>query len=124
MFAKQKKCLPNINLMKITHKFYQRTDNDSVVEQPIYLQITLDRKSTKRASGYSCKPSEWNNERGEAKYIHAINTRINSLKQVLTDLKYKIEKESKFYTLVQIADLVFGRTSTGVELLYIRFCYK
>lgn len=112
MFAKQKKCLPNINLMKITHKFYQRTDNDSVVEQPIYLQITLDRKSTKRAIGYSCKPSEWNADLGEAKKNHAINTRINGLKQKLIDLKYQIEKDSKFYTLVQVADLVFGKTST------------
>ena len=112
MFANQIKCLPNINLMKITHKFYQRTDNDSVVEKPIYLQITLNRKSTKRAIGYSCKPSEWSKEKGEAKYNHAINTRINALKQKLTDLKYQIEKDSKLYTLVQIADIVFGKTST------------
>jgi hypothetical protein len=50
--------------MKITHKFYQRIDNDSINEQPIYLQIILNRKSTKRAIGYSCKPSEWSIERG------------------------------------------------------------
>lgn len=98
--------------MKITHKFYQRIANDSVNEQPIYLQITLNRNSTKRTIGYSCKPSEWNSKRGVAKHNHAINTRINNLKQSLTDLQYKIEKESKLYTLVQIADLVFGKTST------------
>jgi integrase/recombinase XerD len=98
--------------MKITHKFYQRTDNHSIIEQPIYLQITLDRKSTKRAIGHCCKISEWNADRGEAKQNHAINTKINGLKQKLIDLQYKIEKHSKNYSLVQIADIVFGKTST------------
>lgn len=110
--------------MKITYKFYQRTDSDNTKSYPIYLQITLNRKTTKRAIGYSCKENEWNSESGMAKHLHAINTRINSLKQNITDLQYKIEKDGANYTLAEVADIVFGVVSLTVTICDFFKSYK
>ncbi|MDP1728282.1 MAG: site-specific integrase [Bacteroidota bacterium] len=107
--------------MKITHKFYQRADDSSMkTPHPIYLQITLDRKTTKRAIGYECKSTEWLPELGQAKHNHAINTRINTLKQRLTDLQYELEKKAKPLNLIQIADIVFekGTQATFITVFF------
>jgi integrase/recombinase XerD len=110
--------------MKITYKFYQRTDSDKNKSYPIYLQITLNRKTTKRAIGYSCKESEWKSETGTARYNHAINTKINSLTQNITDLQYKIEKDGANYTLAEVADIVFGVVSLTVTICDFFKSYK
>jgi integrase/recombinase XerD len=107
----------NVRQMKITYKFIQRIDGDALEPQSIYLQITSDRKNTKRAIGYKCLVSDWQEDREQSKSNHALNTKINKLKQKLTDLAFELEKGNKRLSLVEIADIVFEKESLEVYLL-------
>jgi hypothetical protein len=103
--------------MKITHKFYLRSDGETNKPLPIYLQITADRKTTKRAIGYSCLESDWLENKSQTKASHATNSRILSLKQKIADMEYLLEKGSKLMTLTQIADIIFDKEKLEVCLL-------
>lgn len=103
--------------MKITHKFYLRSDGETNKPLPIYLQITTDRKTTKRAIGYSCLESDWLENKCQSKSSHATNSRILSLKQKLADMEYSLEKGAKPMTLTQIADIIFDNEKLEVFLL-------
>ena len=102
--------------MKIAHKFYLRETDDSQKKTPIYLQLTYNRKNTKRAIGFDCTKSEWNENSWEAKNNYAANTRINELRQNINDLQYKIQKEGLTFSLTELADLIFNKESTETLL--------
>ena len=102
--------------MKIAHKFYLRDTDDTQKKTPIYLQLTYNRKNTKRAIGFDCTKSEWNENSWEAKNNYAANTRINELRQNINDLQYKMQKEGLTFNLTQLADLIFNKESTETLL--------
>ena len=53
--------------MKITYKFLLRGTIDKSIASLVYMQITADRKTTKRAIGYVLSDKEWDFKKGEAK---------------------------------------------------------
>jgi hypothetical protein len=58
--------------MKITHRFYLREPENTYVKAPVYMQITADRKTTKRAIGYELFAKEWDTDKERAKHNHAV----------------------------------------------------
>ncbi len=103
--------------MKITHRFYLREPENTDVKAPIYMQITCDRKTTKRAIGYELFAKEWDSEKERAKHNHAVNSKINQLQQKLTDLQYAWEKEPQNLSVSEIADLLFKDKQNSTNLL-------
>ena len=82
--------------MKITYKFYLREPENADAKAPIYMQITADRKTTKRAIGYELFAKEWDSEKERAKHNHAVNQRIQQLESKLTDLQYDMQKNPQY----------------------------
>ena len=93
--------------MKITYKFYLRDPDKSGTKLPIYMQITVDRKSTKRAIGFDLPFKEWDPDKGRAKNNHAVNYKIQFLESKLTNLQYDLQKNPQIHTVKEIADLLF-----------------
>lgn len=93
--------------MKITHRFYLREPENTDVKAPVYMQITCDRKTTKRAIGYELFAKEWDAEKERAKYNHAVNQRIQQLQSKLTDLQYELQKNPQTLSVSEIADHLF-----------------
>ena len=95
--------------MKITHRFYLRSAENTEIKAPVYLQITADRKSTKRAIGYDLFAKNWDQTKEQAKDNPAANAKILDLKLKLSDLEYELQKSPKPISIKEIADYVFGR---------------
>ena len=103
--------------MKITHRFYLREPVNTDAKAPIYMQITADRKTTKRAIGYELFAKEWDSEKERAKYNHAVNQRIQQLLSKLTDLQYELQKNPQSLSVSEIADNLFKERSNSYMLL-------
>ena len=103
--------------MKITYKFILRGATNKSMHSPIYMQITANRKTTKRAIGYEISEKEWDNAKEQAKHNHAVNTRINSLKSRLTDIQYNLQKNPQNLSVSQIADKLFDKESIDIKLV-------
>ncbi len=103
--------------MKITYRFYLRELENTDVKAPIYMRITVNRKTTNRAIGYELFAKEWDESKERAKFNHAVNTRINQLEQKLTDLQFAWEKDPQILTASEIADLLFKEKEVSSNLL-------
>lgn len=103
--------------MKITHRFYLREPVNTDAKAPIYMQITADRKTTKRAIGYELFAKEWDSEKERAKYNHAVNQRIQQLQSKLTDLQYELQKNPQSLSVSEIGDHLFKEQSNTGMLL-------
>ncbi len=103
--------------MKITHRFYLREPVNTDAKAPVYMQITADRKTTKRAIGYELFAKEWDSEKERAKYNHAVNQRIQQLQSKLTDLQYELQKNPQSLSVSEIADNLFKERSNSDMLL-------
>jgi integrase/recombinase XerD len=103
--------------MKITYKFILRGSTNKSLPSPIYMQITANRKTTKRAIGYEISEKEWDNAKEQAKNNHAVNTRINTLKSRLTDIQYNLQKNPQILSVSQIADKLFDIESIDIKLI-------
>ncbi len=84
---------------------------------PIYMQITIDRKTTKRAIGYDLFAKEWDFDKENAKHNHAVNARIQQLRSKLLDLQYELQKSSKMMSVIEIADHLFNDKRCTNEIL-------
>lgn len=103
--------------MKITHRFYLREPENTDAKAPVYMQITCDRKTTKRAIGYELFAKEWDSEKERAKYNHAVNQRIQQLQSKLTDLQYELQKNPQSLSVSEIGDHLFKEQSNTGMLL-------
>jgi integrase/recombinase XerD len=102
--------------MKIAHKFYLREPKDTQNESAIYLQITYNRTNTKRAIGFDIKSKDWDANLQNAKKNHAIQNRINELNKAITDLQINIARGAQVYSVSQIANIIFNKTSVKTNL--------
>jgi len=83
--------------MKITHRFYLREPENTDAKAPIYMQITCDRKTTKRAIGYELFAKEWDN--------------INIMKNKTTISQRQTKKryeEIKFFIFIYLLIIITG----------------
>ena len=103
--------------MKITHRFYLREPLETDTKAPVYMQITADRRTTKRTIGYDLFSKEWDFKKESAKLNHAVNSRIQQLKSKLLDLQFEIQKNPQEISVKQIADQLFKTQSNSSELL-------
>ena len=102
--------------MKITHRFYLRDTDDTQKETPIYLQLTYNRKNTKRAIGFNIKVKDWDANLQNAKKNHAIQLRINGINDAITNLHININKGMQVHSVGQIADIIFNKSSVQTDL--------
>lgn len=103
--------------MKITIKFTLRKTRKTDAKAPIYLNVTVDRKNTRRAIGYELLPNEWNPAKEEAKKNFAVNAKIQGIKNQLNDLQYKLQKNPVQMSPAQVADLLLNKSQNSDELL-------
>jgi integrase/recombinase XerD len=103
--------------MKITYKFYLRDPDTSGTKLPIYMQITADRKSTKRAIGFDLYIKEWDSVKGRAKNNLTVNSKINLLETKLNNLQFDLQKTPQILTVKEIADLLFKEKAHSDLLL-------
>jgi len=103
--------------MKITYKFYLREPENTDAKAPIYMQITADRKTTKRAIGYELFAKEWDSEKERAKLNHTVNQRIQQLQSKLNDLQYDMQKNPQELSVSEIADHLFKEKKCLTDLL-------
>jgi len=87
--------------MKITYKFYLRDPDTSGTKLPIYMQITADRKSTKRAIGFDLYIKEWDSVKGRAKNNLTVNSKINLLETKLNNLQFDLQKTPHLFQIEQ-----------------------
>jgi len=71
---------------------------------PIYLRVTINRKSKFYSTPFTCKLTEWNESQGEfkSKFSNALsfNKTLRGLKDKATDVISALEKEYETYNLV------------------------
>ena len=103
--------------MKISYKFYLRDPDKSGTKFPVYMQITADRKSTKRAIGFDLYIKEWDPVKGRARNNPTINSKIQFLESKLTNLQFDLQKNPQILTVKEIADLLFKEKSNSDLLL-------
>jgi integrase/recombinase XerD len=103
--------------MKITYKFYLRDPDKAGTKLPIYMQITANRKSTKRAIGFELFAKEWDSDKERAKNNLAVNNKIQILESKLTDLQYDLQKKYQILTVKKIADHLFTEKSNSDLIL-------
>lgn len=72
---------------------------------PIYLRVTINRKSKFYSTPYKCKINEWDDKTGEfnSKFRNhlAFNSSLRSLKDKATDVLEKVQKDFGITTLIQ-----------------------
>jgi site-specific recombinase XerD len=103
--------------MKITYKFYLRDPDNSGTKFPVCMQITSDRKSTKRKIGFELFVKEWDSDKQRAKKNLAVNSKIQLLESKLTDLQYDLQKNPKELSVTEIADIILKEKSNSDLLL-------
>ncbi|WP_392437636.1 Arm DNA-binding domain-containing protein [Cruoricaptor ignavus] len=71
---------------------------------PIYLRITINRKSKFYSTPFSCNLNEWDDKQGEfkSKYRNSyqFNKALRKIKDDASDVVIQLEKEYKSYNLV------------------------
>ena len=79
---------------------------------PIYLRITIDRKSKFYSTPFSCKLNEWNEKQGEfnTKFRNCItyNKTLRKLKDDASDVIDELQKEYDHYNLI-LFDKIFSK---------------
>jgi integrase/recombinase XerD len=103
--------------MKITHRFYLREPENASAKAPIYMQITADRKTTKRAIGYELFSKEWEADKERAKNNPTVNNRIHFLQSKLNDFQYELQKNPQILSVIDIANYLFKENSNSDLLL-------
>ena len=93
---------------------------------PIYLRVTINRKSKFYSTPFSCKLSEWDENQGEfkSKYSNAqsFNKTLRVLKDKAADVISTLEKEYETYNLV-LFDKYFSKKDhegIGFKELFIK----
>ncbi len=103
--------------MKITHRFYLRSTENTEGKAPVYMQITADRKTTKRAIGHDLFAKNWDQTKEFAKDNAAANAKILELRTKLSDLEYDLQRNPKPISVKDIADIVFGNEVVNDTIL-------
>lgn len=103
--------------MKISYKFYLRDPDKSGTKFRIYMQLTVDRKSTKRAIGFELLAKEWDPDKERAKNNLAVNSKIQFLESKLTDLQIDLQKNPQILSVKEFADLLFNEKPNSDLLL-------
>ncbi|WP_312299276.1 site-specific integrase [Chryseobacterium sp.] len=87
---------------------------------PIYLRVTINRKSKFYSTPYKCKLIEWNSKTGEfnSKFRNhlSFNSSLRTLKDEATDIIEKIQKEQGMVTLIQFDNHYRLRGNSGILL--------
>lgn len=87
---------------------------------PIYLRVTINRKSKFYSTPYKCKLIEWNSKTGEfhsrLRNHLSFNSSLRTLKDEATDIIEKIQKEQGIVTLIQFDNHYRLRGNSGILL--------
>ena len=93
---------------------------------PIYLRITINRKSKFYSTPYKCKINEWDDKTGEfnSKFRNhlAFNSSLRSLKDKATDILEKVRKDFGIVTLIQFDN--YFRNDESEAKLFEEFTQK
>jgi len=85
---------------------------------PIYLRVTIDRKSKFYSTPYKCTVKEWDRKIGEfnSKFRNhlSFNSSLRTLKDEATDVLEKLAKEQKIVTLIQFDNHYRARENSGM----------
>lgn len=93
---------------------------------PIYLRVTIDRKSKFYSTPYKCTLKEWNENSGEfnSKFRNhlSFNSSLRTLKDEATDILEQLTKEQKVVTLIQFDNYYRLRDNSGtlVKELFLK----